>query len=155
MNSKFIGLLICLVLITTSGITVFADTNDPTKSEYNDDVYLIETFIDKIDMGDTGRGTSTKTASKTTNIMNSAGTILWSVKVTGTFTYNGSSSSCTSSTVTTTAPSVYWTIKSKSASKSGSTATATATAVKKLDGVVTDTMTKTVKLTCSKTGVLS
>lgn len=55
--------------------------------------------------------TKTITKSKTTYYKNSAGTVLWSVTIKGTFTYNGSTSKCTSCSHSTTAPSSAWSIK--------------------------------------------
>lgn len=100
------------------------------------------------------RATSTKTAKKTGYYANGS-TILWSVTVTGTFTYNGSTSRCTNSSVTASSNDSRWKIVSKSSSKSGSTAKATATAKCYLNSLVIDTKTQTVSLTCSPTGKLS
>jgi hypothetical protein len=98
---------------------------------------------------------STRTGSKTVNYKNSAGVVLWYVKVTGAFTYNGSTSTCTSSTVTATSNSSLWKISSKSASKSGNKATAKATAKQYKGSTVIGTITQTVTLTCSAGGTLS
>ena len=82
-------------------------------------------------------------------------TTLWTVKVNGTFSYNGSSSKCTNSSVTTTSPGKTWYISSSSASKSKNSATAKATAQRKVSGTVLQTVTRSVTLTCSKSGKLS
>lgn len=75
---------------------------------------------------------------------------MWSVSVTGTFTYNGSSCTCTKATVSTTKPSSTWSLSNKKASKSGNKAIASVTG--HAPGV---TVTRTVTLTCSATGKLS
>lgn len=98
--------------------------------------------------------TKTITKSKTTYYKNSAGTVLWSVTIKGTFTYNGSTSKCTSCSHSTTAPSYAWSIKSASHSKSGNTATARATATQKTSTGTKDfSMSVTIK--CSANGTVS
>ena len=44
---------------------------------------------------------STKTGSKLKTFKTSSGEVLWSIRVNGTFTYDGTSATCTSSTYTT------------------------------------------------------
>lgn len=117
----------------------------------NAEEFYYEEVIEEISSFEITRATSTKTAKKTANIKNSSGDVLWSVTVTGTFSYNGSTSTCTSAT----AYNSYWKIYSHSSSKSGNTASATATAKNYFDGTVISTLKKTVTLTCSPTGTLS
>ena len=97
---------------------------------------------------------SSKTASKTKNYKNSDGDVMWSVTVRGTFSYNGTTSSCTAVSHSTTSPGTYWSIKSASSSKSGNTATAKAGATKSISGVSQD-YSMSVSLTCSANGTLS
>lgn len=118
---------------------------------------IIETIIEldtpsEISIFSTSKTTS---GSKTTRYKSSSGTVLWSVKVYGTFTFNGSSAKCTSSKVTATAPAKSWYISSSSAAKSKNSATAKATAKKKIGTATTETITRSVTLTCSKSGKLS
>jgi hypothetical protein len=98
---------------------------------------------------------STKSGSKKVSYENSSGTLLWYVKVSGTFTYNGSTSTCTKSTVSTSAPASNWKISSNDSGKTGNQAWATATAKRYNGSTVVQTVSRTVTLTCSKTGVLS
>ena len=49
---------------------------------------------------------------------------MWSVSVTGTFSYNGSSCTCTKATSSTTKPSSMWSLSNKKVSKSGNKAIA-------------------------------
>lgn len=97
----------------------------------------------------------TKSASKVGKYRDSNGTVLWSVTVTGTFTYNGSTSKCTASKVSASSNNSNWRIASKNSSRSGNTASATATAKRYNGSNVVQTATKTVKLSCSKNGSLS
>jgi hypothetical protein len=148
-------------------VPAFADTSvlaDKTVAEVTDVVYLNDgsRIVTEISVEPsrvltlaTASATSTKTGSKTVSYENSSGTLLWYVKVTGTFSYDGSTSSCTSSTVTASAPDSNWVIAGQSASKSGSQATGTATAKLYKGSTVVQTVSKTVILSCSKTGALS
>ena len=74
--------------------------------------------------------------------------------VTGTFTYNGSSSSCTKASVSTTCPSITFKLASKSATKHNSTATATASFKQYNDSVYLRTITRSVSISCDKSGKL-
>ena len=80
---------------------------------------------------------------------------MFSVTVTGTFTYTGSSSTCTKPVASATSKNANWKISSKSASKSGNKATAKATAKRYVDGTAVETQNCTVTLTCSSNGSLS
>lgn len=74
--------------------------------------------------------------------------------VNGTFTYDGSSSSCTAASVSTSVVNGNWKITNKSSSKSGNTAKATATAICYLNGNPINSATKTVTLSCDANGNL-
>lgn len=64
------------------GKDLYCVTSIEEYSSYTNQKYNIKTTV------------NTKTASKTVTYENSKGDILWYVKVTGTFSYNGTSSSC-------------------------------------------------------------
>ena len=81
--------------------------------------------------------------------------VQWYVKVTGTFTYGSGTSKCTSSSVSAKSSANGWKIVNSSAAKSKSTASATATAKHYYNNSVVDTVTRTVRLTCSSTGKFS
>jgi ABC-type Na+ efflux pump permease subunit len=112
-----------------------------------DNGYYLETIIEETSMA---RAANQKTARKTANYKNAQGAIMFSVTVTGTFTYTGSSSTCTKSV----AKNTNWKISSKSASKSGNKATAKAIAKRYVDGVAVETQNCTVTLICSSNGSL-
>jgi hypothetical protein len=134
----------------------FADSGENLTTEYLPDGSYYETIIETSSPSFSLFATSsTKSGSKTVNYKNSSGTVLWYVKVSGSFTYNGSTSSCTSSTVTAASQSSYWTISGKSASKSGNVATASATAKRYSGSIVVQTVNETIHLTCSANGTLS
>lgn len=96
---------------------------------------------------------STVSGTKTTEYKNISGVTLWSVSVTGTFTYNGSTSSCTACSHSTAFYSSAWSLKSATHSISGNTANATATATHTILGIPVD-HTKTVTLQCDRNGNL-
>jgi hypothetical protein len=156
---KRIILVVSLIsaLILMSATSVFAAEQDTVVTEYFPDGSYVEVTVENQSPTSLLRAAaSTKSGSKTATYKNSAGDSLWSVKVSGTFSYNGSTSSCTSSSVTATSYSSYWSIVSKSASKSGNKATAKATANQySALNTVTATATYTVSLTCSASGTLS
>ena len=96
-----------------------------------DNGYYLETIIEETSMA---RAANQKTARKTANYKNAQGAIMFSVTVTGTFTYTGSSSTCTKSVAEASSKNTNWKISSKSASKSGNKATAKAIAKRYVDG---------------------
>ena len=116
--------------------------------------YYFETVIETETITKT-YATGSKTASKTLYVKNASDQVLWYVKVTGTFTYTGSSSTCTSSSVTAEAYDTNWKIISKSSSKSGKTANAIAKGGMYRNGLIIETLTKNVSLTCDANGNLS
>ena len=141
---------------TTASAAVPTDTTITTIVEIFEDGSYIETVIEKKTSSFSARSTtSTLTGKRTLTYRNSEGSALWSVTVTGTFTYNGSSATCTKSTVSATSYNSNWRISSSSASKSGATAKATASAKRYMDGTYIRTMTQSVSLTCRKNGTLS
>ena len=141
---KKLLLSVCLILGIISTVAIPAQAEE----------YYYEEAIEVIESSMT-RATSTKTAKKAGSHKNASGTVLWSVTVTGTFTYNGTTSSCTKSVVSTSVSNFNWKISSSSSSKSGNKATATATAKCFYDGSMISTTSKTVTLTCDKNGNLS
>lgn len=143
MKKLILSLCLCL-----SFCLMFTETSNANE-------YYCDETIEIISTTPVTRSTKTITGKKTASVKNSSGKVLWSVTVTGSFTYTGSKATCTSSSVSAQSNDSRWKISSKSHSKSGNTATATASAKYYLDGTVISTQTKTVKLTCSASGKLS
>jgi len=120
---------------------------------YIDGSYVISTLSD--DSSQNAAKASTKVGSRTNSFFNSNNVLQWTVKVTGTFSYTGSTSTCTASSVSYTIYNDSWKMKSAVASKSGATAIGDFT-VKYyllLIPVQTEILRLTVK--CSPSGVLS
>lgn len=141
---KKILVAICLVLGIINLTSVHTKASE----------YYYEETIEVIETSN-ARATSTKTGKKTGSYKNSSGKVLWSVSVTGTFTYNGNTSVCTKASVSTTNNSDNWKLTDASSSKSGNTASATVKAKCYINGDLISSTSKTVKLTCDKNGNLS
>lgn len=144
-------LLLTLLCCSVFCFSISATTVTETSIEMLDNGDYIETIITYYD---TNTRAATKSGSKTSNYKNSDGDTLWSVTVNGTFTYNGTTSSCTSVSRSASAYADGWSIKSSSCSKSGNCATATATATQRIL-IATKDYTMTVNLYCSPYGILS
>lgn len=149
-------LLFSTVFCISANATV-TSKNAKTTIEILENGDYIETEIS--DYTDTGNSdyslnaTQTKTGRKTSNYKNSSGTVLWSVSITGTFSYNGSSATCISKSHSAASYASNWSIKSISSTKSGNSATARATATYK--DVITTDYSMSVTLKCSANGTLS
>ncbi len=79
----------------------------------------------------------------------------WTVYLNGTFTYTGSSATCTAASTSYSINNNTWSVTKAAASRSGATATGSFTVKKYTAGVVTQTVNKTLTLTCSASGTLS
>ena len=117
-----------------------------------DGIY-VETIIESPNISTYATNTITKT--KTNTYKDSKGTVLYTVSITGTFKYTGTSSTCTNATVKATAPASDWNVTSKSASKSGNKTTGKATVKQYLKDKVVQTKYPSVTLTCSVNGKIS
>jgi len=148
-------LLTIAVMISCFSMPVHAAEEEITTStvvEYFDDgSYLVTTITEEVN---NSRAT-TKTGSKSIAYTNSDGETQWTYKVTGTFSYTGSSSTCTAVSDSYTISNDNWHMSSHSCSKSGNKASGTVTMKYKVLGITTKTVSKDVSLTCSATGVLS
>ena len=137
----------CLTLLGTTPVFALNEESNTQIVERFEDGSYIEVTIEEIP---TLTRSNTKKGNKTTYYKNTYDVILWSVKTSGTFTYDGSTAKCTASSVDTQCPAI---IRS---SKSGASAYGYATA-KSYNGLgmVLQTINETVKLTCSPSGTLS
>lgn len=96
----------------------------------------------------------TTTKTKTTQVKVKDGTVLWSVSITATFTYNGTTSNCISCSHNATSYAKTWSIKSVSSKKNRNTATATAVATHS-NGSISQDFSQSVTIECSKDGIVS
>lgn len=152
----FISLiLIVAVMISCFPMTVYAAEEEIVTSTmvecFDDGSYLVTTITEEVN----NTRATTKTGSKTSTYKNSDGEIQWTYKVTGTFSYTGSSSTCTAVSDSYSISNDNWHMSNHSCSKSGNKASGTVTIKYKVLGITTDTVTRNITLTCSATGVLS
>lgn len=152
----FISLILTLaVMIGCFSMPVHASEEEIVTSsvvEYFDDgSYAVITITEDIN----NSRASVKSGTKTYTYSNSDGETQWTYKITGTFSYTGSSSTCTAVSDSYTISNDNWHMSSHSCSKSGNKASGTVTMKYKVLGITTKTVSKDVSLTCSATGVLS
>ena len=159
---KIFAFLLTFIMALSTTCVAFAgemptiSNTHPAEYEYFDDGSYIVTTITEEPTVSFARATSTKTASKTATYKSSSGASLWSVTVTGTFSYNGSSAKCTAVTGSASSNSSYWKVSSPSCSKSNASASATATGKQyNTSGTITRSVSRTATLSCSASGKLS
>lgn len=148
---KHIITIFSFLLIFITNISI---ANATVLSNFNNDYYLETVITDAnptFSFSTLQSNSHTITKTKTTNIKNTKGTVLWSVSITATFTYDGSTSRCISCSPSAETYSSSWTIQSTSSSKSGNSATAIATA----NYASLKNYTQSVTISCSKNGTVS
>lgn len=115
---KITIIILSFLLIFYSNTFVFAsNTNEIHTLEVFEDGSYIEEQIDCSPTVSLFSTTSTKYGHKTATYKSSSGNTIWTITVSGIFTYNGKSSKCTKSTVTTTCVNSNWKITNKSSKK--------------------------------------
>lgn len=124
---------------------------DTTIEYFEDGSYAVITIIEEPN----NSRTTVKSGSKVYTYSDSDGATLWTYKITGTFSYTGSTSTCTAVSDSYTISNDDWHMSSHSCSKSGNTAYGTVTMKRKFLGITTSTITKDISLSCSATGTLS
>ncbi|MGN0455774.1 MAG: hypothetical protein ACI4F2_02840 [Acutalibacteraceae bacterium] len=153
---KMISLFFVLLLIAAIPIQVSATGYNEVlpgdEIEYfKDGTYCVTIFEETASV----LTSTTKTKTKTSTYYNSSDEKLWSVSLTGTFTYTGSSATCTKSSVSYKIYKDDWKITSANATKSGRKATGEFVAKHYTLGVPTSTVNKTLTISCSNSGVFT
>ncbi|MCI8308053.1 MAG: hypothetical protein HFH14_08410 [Lachnospiraceae bacterium] len=95
------------------------------------------------------------TRSKISRYYNGDNKVMWYIKVTGTFTYNGTTSKCLKSSVTAESYNSTWKVSQLSAARSGATALASCKAKQYMANLLIASMDGFVTLTCDRNGNLS
>ena len=149
MGKRLLFILVITMLLFTAIPVYAADINgiDPDDEivYFDDGSYaVISLQTDDISKG------NTKTASKSYKYYNSSDVLQWTFKVTGTFSYNGTSATATAVSTSYTISNNSWTYDHATKSKSGNTVTGTG--YFENSGI---TKTGTVTIKCSKNGVIS
>ena len=152
MKTRIFSFFFCaLILISNLSLSASAQESivSSTIEYFEDGSYLVTTITESVSRA------STKSGSKTTTYHNSSNETQWTYKITGTFSYTGSSATCTAVSDSYTIVNDNWHMSSHSCSKSGNTASGTVTMKYKVLGITFDTVSDSLTLTCSSTGVLS
>lgn len=152
---RLFSVFVCLiVLFSVLQVNVLAaEINDESITYFEDGSYCVSTITEELNPLQPSYLTAsfkTKTGTKTSKYYNSDNVLCFTVKVTGTFTYNGSTAKATAASYSYSIGNTAWHFSSGKATYSGATATATC--------VFRHTILKrtlTSSLTCSPTGVLS
>lgn len=159
MKSKrlFSCLLTIALLFSLCGFTCFAapgSTNEQNHVQietFDDGSYIVDELIIHEPEGlSTLASYKTKSATRTYTYYNAANKKAWTFSLTGTFKYNGSTSSATAASVSSETFVIGWKCDSKSASKSGATAKGTATFKN-----IVQTKNISIGLKCSANGTIS
>ncbi|MBQ6864315.1 MAG: hypothetical protein IJO14_08775 [Clostridia bacterium] len=127
------------------------DMTDVTKIAYFSDGSVAVTTLKTIAQS---RATNTKTGKKTTTVYDSNGSVSFTVTNTSTFSYTGSSATCTAISATKSISDSSWTVTT-STFRSGRTGTVNFTGQLKALGVTIKTVSDSISISCSNTGVLS
>ncbi len=154
---KLITATLLLSLILLPQLQTKASTIKDTGDESIHCITVIEEIPSSTNPGISlySTGSTTKTGSKTVYYKNADNETLWYVRVTATFSYNGTTSTCKSAYVTANSKSSYWKVSNKRSSYIDNQGTASATGKKYLFGVVTSTINRSITLSCSRYGALS
>ena len=104
---------------------------------------------------DSSRATNTKSGSKTYSYYDANDNREWQAKLSASFTYDGTTSSCSSASCTVTIYESQWYEVSKTTTRSGNTATTELTMGQTFWGITIAKPEYTITLTCDKDGNLS
>lgn len=153
MKRRIIAFILAVSMIMLIPLSVSASEVNTYSEEvvwFEDGSSLVITIL-----VNNSRTSGTKSGTKQYTYRDSNGDLSWIAQLNGTFTYNGTTSTCTASSCNVTIYDSSWYNISKSASKSGNTATATVTMGLKVLGVTISKPTHNLTLTCDKDGNLS
>ena len=151
---KFISFI--LVVVSLLSIIPTAHVSAQCKTDSAEIIYLDDGGYILVDV-DTAPGIARTTVTKNKNYTrySSDDEMQWKITLTGSFTYNGVTSSCTSCNCTVTIYVDAWYTSSKTSWVSGNTANATVELGRKLLGVTVKRETVNLTLTCDKNGNFS
>lgn len=145
-----------LILVAVLSFLPLGTANAEQNSEQKEIIPLedgayIEVTIESV--ATIASGTVTK--NKNYTYYTSDGSVEWKITLTGTFIYNGTTSTCTASSCSVTIYNSNWYAVSKSTTKSGNTAYATVTMGLRYLGITVTKQTYNITLTCDKDGNVS
>lgn len=157
-NISFITILsIIFIFSTTTPANAFNTTTTEKHFEYLQNGDYFETSIETTHISNpvlstlyTTTATQKITKTKTGTYKTSDDKSLWYVSITGTFTFNGSTSRCIKCSHNAGSYAKSWFIKSVSSTKNDNSATATVIAIH--SGNTNNTLKKQITISCSKNG---
>ncbi len=151
-------ILVVLMLFSVASVSVVATDSDDTvttTTQYFDDGSYMVVTVRTNEISTHAKSNGTADSTKDYNYYTSSGALRWTVTLTASFTYTGSSATCKSASVSHKIYNSAWSVKSENASRSGRTATATFTVVRTALGIVNKTVSDSITLSCSNAGVVS
>jgi hypothetical protein len=153
LSGVFAILLICVFSVNLPFSVSAKASNLTLETDYfeNGD-YLMTTVT--MDASPITRAIGTKSGIKTSTYCNSAGTVLWTFSVKGSFRYTGTTSSCTSVSHTYSVKSSAWKLSSAKSSRSGDKATGSIIAKQYQLGLCLTTISEVISLRCDRDGNL-
>lgn len=128
------------------------DSNIVVEQVYEDGSY-IESTIEQNDQEGYVRS-STVSGSKKYSYKNSSGKVIWTAVLHGNFTYNGTSAKCISTSLTVSISNHSGKVTEKNNYASGSSAVGKMVTKRYVSGVAVQTVSRTLKLTCTVSGKL-
>lgn len=146
--SIFILTLIFCASVPFSAMAEFTTSIESEIQYFEDGSYLVTEIKNEIDFFSSGTKRNTKYAT----YYDPDDEIQWTVYLTATFSYTGSSATCTSASTSYTIYDSAWKVKEATASKSGRTATGDFLVKKYWLGIITNTVPVTIITTCDNNG---
>ena len=150
----FMALVIILLGDVTTASAVMASASQKEIIALEDGCYIETEVCDVVPEVSLLATEKTLTKTKTMYYKNQSGTVLWSLSITATFTYDGKSAKCIRCSHDTSVLEKGWSIKSCSSSKSGNSATVRCVAAHVVNSSTKDFSTS-ITIQCSKDGKVS
>lgn len=148
---RVIALLLSIIFLISFGMVPAQAEQVSSCIEWLEDGSCIETVLYVME----SRASGTKTARKVSTLKDGAGNVDVEMTLTATFTYDGTTAKATSAEVSVTIYDSAWSLISKYTVRSSNNATATVNLSRSALGVVMETPTITIKLTCDPDGNVS
>lgn len=157
MKKYFVSLLAAMSImcsispVSTNAVNENKIITSSTIEYYADGSYSVITISENV----ANVTSTTKSGSKTYTKKDSSGATEWTYTINGTFSYDGSSSSCTSVSDSYSINKNNWSLNSRYHWKNGNTAYGSVTMDYKYLGLTTNSVTRDLTLSCSANGTLS
>lgn len=148
---RLITCLLCAFLVgCVFSVPAGAEQVSTIVEQFEDGSYIEEYIIEDI-----ARSSDTKTVTKYQNYRDENGNIDWTITLTATFTYDGTTAKSTSAESSVSIYVSYWSMVNKYTVRSGNTATGKVTLSQTALGIEVARNTYTIELTCTPDGTVS